>query len=57
MKNKKFKLTGNTVVTVGSNGKEQFLIDNISPNGINVQAQAENGVDVIEFISWDQVTR
>ena len=57
MKNKKFKLTGNTVVTVGSNGKEQFLIDSISPNGINVQAQAENGVDVIEFISWDQVTR
>jgi hypothetical protein len=57
MQNKNFRITGNTVVTVGSNGKEHFLIDSISPQGIKVQAQTNDGVDVIEFISWDQVTR
>lgn len=57
MENKTFKLTGNTVVTVGTAGKEQFLIDSISPNGILVQAHAENGVDITEFISWDQVSK
>jgi hypothetical protein len=57
MKNKKFRLTGNTVVTVGTNGKEHFLIEDISPQGIKVQAQTADGVDIVEFISWDQVTR
>ena len=57
MENKTFKITGNTIVTVGSAGKEQFLIDHIKPNGIVVQAQAENGVDILEFVSWDQISR
>jgi len=57
MENKTFRLTGSTIETIGSNGKEAYLIDSISPQGIKVLNQAENGVDIIEHISWDQIKR
>lgn len=57
MKNKTFRLTGSTIETIGSNGKEAFLIDSISPQGIQVISQADNGVDIVEYISWDQIKK
>jgi hypothetical protein len=55
MKNKTFKITGNVLTTVGSKGKEQYMIKEISKNEIVIEAQAENGVDIVEYISWDQI--
>jgi len=55
MENKTFRITGNTLTTIGSKGKEEYLILSVDKNEITIETQAENGVDVKEFISWSQI--
>ncbi len=57
MKYKIFKIIGTTIETVGLSGKEVFMIDSISPQGIKVLSQAKNGADIVEHISWNQIKK
>ena len=55
MKNKTFRVTGRTLVVVGSKGKEEYLIQSVGKNGIVIEAQAENGADISELVLWNQI--
>jgi len=55
MKNKLFRITGNTLTVIGSKGQEEYIIKSVNKNEILIEAQAENGADITEYIKWNQI--
>ena len=51
----KYRIVSNNLELVGSKGTKVFKIHSVEPSGINIEDYADNGVDIVTFVSFDRI--
>jgi len=54
---RKYRISNNELVEVGSKGQKVFRIADVTPAGIKVLDEADNGVEILRLIKWDNIKR
>lgn len=57
MKNTFYRVRGNLLEVIGTQGKKAFKIVGISENGIKIEDNADNGVDIVRVVDFSRVKR
>jgi len=52
---RKFKINSNILEVIGSKGKEYYKIASVTPVGVVILAEADNGVEIHKTIKWENI--